>query len=342
MQHYLFALTIVLLAITAQAEEQLALYAWADYMPPKLLERFTQETGIRISLDSYNSNAVLIRTLRAGAAGYDVVLPSGYLVKTMIEEGLAVPIHTAEMSNFAFVRHPHSTPVHDPERRYSAPFMWGTTGLAYNAALVNRPLPASWEIFFNPPEFLQGQILALADEVELYSVAAFHLHLNPCTERVSEARQILNLLEAQKPHLAAYVTGEQSDALEAGQIIMQHLWSGRAHRVRQNLPSVVYLYPAEGVSLWEDNLVVPRGAPNVENARTFINWMMDPRNIAEASNYTGYMNAIAGSEVYMSEALAEDPAVDMPAIYTLRLRPIETCSATAQELRRRVWRRLHN
>jgi spermidine/putrescine transport system substrate-binding protein len=100
------------------------------------------------------------------------------------------------------------------------------------------------------------------------------------------------------------------------------------------------MYPKEGITVWDDNFVVPRGAPNPENARTFINWMMEPENIAEASNFTGYMNAIAGSEEFLKEELRSDPAVNMPDEYTDRLRPLENCSPAARELRDRVWTRL--
>ena len=119
-------------------------------------------------------------------------------------------------------------------------------------------------------------------------------------------------------------------------------FNGAAHRSKQQRESLVYVYPKEGLSFWNDNFMVPKGAPNLENAKTFINWMMAPENIAIASNYTGYMNAVRGSSEFMDESLVEDPAVNMPEEYADRLRPTEDCSVKARELRNRVWTRLRS
>lgn len=121
---------------------------------------------------------------------------------------------------------------------------------------------------------------------------------------------------------------------------MHHMWNGAAHRAKADRESITYVYPKEGLDVWGDHFVIPQGAPNVENARTFINWMMDPKNAAEASNYTGYMNAIAGSGEYLDESLKTDPAVNMPEEYADRLRPLLDCSTTARELRDKVWTQL--
>ncbi len=92
---------------------------------------------------------------------------------------------------------------------------------------------------------------------------------------------------------------------------MHHMWNGAAHRAKADRESITYVYPKEGLDVWGDHFVIPKGAPNVENAKTFINWMMDPKNAAEASNYTGYMNAIAGSGEYLDESPKADPAVNI-------------------------------
>ena len=130
------------------------------------------------------------------------------------------------------------------------------------------------------------------------------------------------------------------DRMVAGEVVMHHMWNGAAHRAKEQRESITYLYPKEGLVFWSDNMVVVEDAPNPENARTFINWMMDPRNAAEASNYTGYMNAIAGSGEYLDASLSADPAVNMPERYGDRLRPLLECSKTARELRDRVWTQL--
>ncbi len=332
---------LVLGAGAAQAEGQLFIYNWSNYIPPELLKKFEQETGIKVTLDVYDSNETMLAKLQAGAAGYDIVVPSDYMVRTMIDEGLAQEIDASQMANFKNVKAPHDHPSFDPERKYSVPYLWGTTGFSYDADRVpGGPLEDSWQPFFEPKPELDGQIAVLNDEVSVYNAAAYYTGVDKCTENPDDAQKILAVLEAQKPHVAMYQSDGTIDRMVAGEVIMHMQWNGAAHRTKEQKPSVVYVYPKEGIDFWNDNLVMPKGAPDPDNAKLFLNWMMLPENIAMASNFAGYMNSVAGSEAYLDESLAKDPAVNMPPEYADRLRPGAGCSPQARELRDKVWTRL--
>ena len=325
----------------AHAEGELYLYNWSNYFPPELLKKFEQESGIKVTLDVYDSNETLLAKLQAGAAGYDVIVPSDYMVGIMIDEGMLEKIDTAQMENFAGVMPPHDSTPFDPKREYSAPYMWGTTGVTYDSARVpGGQLEESWKEFFEPRDELKGQIAALNDEVEMWNAAAYSLGVDKCTESADDAKAILGVLEHQKPHLAMYQSDGTIDRMIAGEVIMHMQWNGASHRTRAKLETARYIYPKEGISFWNDNFAVPKGAPNVANAKTFINWMMAPENAAAASNFTGYMNAIKGSDEFLDDSIKADPAVNMPAEYADRLRPAKNCSAASRELRDRVWTRL--
>jgi spermidine/putrescine transport system substrate-binding protein len=325
----------------AGAAGELYLYNWTNYFPPDLLKKFEADTGVKVVLDTYDSNETMLAKLQAGGGGYDVVVPSDYIVPVMIQEGLLLEIDAGAMENFKNVASPFDKQWFDPERKYTAPYMWGTTGFSYDSARVpGGRLEESWASFFNPPPELHGQVAALNDEVELYNAAALYLGVDKCTESPEDAQKILDVLEKQKPVLAMYQSDGTIERMIAGEVIMHHQWNGAAHRTREQKPSVVFVYPKEGLNFWQDNFAVPKDARNPENAKTFINWMMAPENIAVASNFTGYMNAIKGSEQFMDAALRDDPAVVMPAEYADRLSPAKDCSEKARELRNRVWTRL--
>jgi spermidine/putrescine transport system substrate-binding protein len=326
---------------TARAAGELYFYNWSNYFPPKLIEKFEQETGIDVTLDVYDSNETLLAKLQAGAAGYDVVVPSDYMVKIMKDEGMLEKIDVASMPNFKNVAAAFANPPFDEGRAYSAPYLWGTTGFTYDSARVpGGRLEESWKSFFEPPAELSGQVAALNDEVELWNAAAYYLGIDKCTEDAKDGQKILAVLEAQKPKLAMYQSDGTIERMIAKEVIMHMQWNGASHRTKEKLPTAVYVYPKEGIGLFQDNFVVPKGARNLENAKTFINWMMAPENIAQATNFAGYMNAIQGSEEFMEAALRDDPAVNMPADKTDLLRPSRDCSAESRELRNKVWTRL--
>ncbi len=328
-------------ASAAQADGQLFIYNWSNYIPPDLIKKFEQETGIKVTLDVYDSNETMLAKLQAGAAGYDIVVPSDYMVQIMIGDGLAQEIDASQMANFKNVKPPFDHPSFDPERKYSVPYLWGTTGFSYDAERVpGGQIADSWQAFFEPVPELNGQIAVLNDEVSVYNAAAYYTGVDKCTENPDDAQKILAVLQAQKPHVAMYQSDGTIDRMVAGEVIMHMQWNGAAHRSKMQKPSIVYVYPKEGIDFWNDNLVMPKGAPDPDNAKLFLNWMMAPENIAMASNFAGYMNAVAGSEEYLDQSLAKDPAVNMPAEYADRLRPGVNCSPEARELRNKVWTRL--
>ena len=298
-----------------------------------------------MSVYTFNSNQDLHDNLRLGAELYDVVVPEDSMVKRLINERLLMPVEVGRMSNFRFVADRFRDPWFDPGRRFSAPYMWGTTGFLYDPAQVPDGADVeSWKLFFDPPPELAGKVVAVDVQREVYAAAAFYLGLDPCTENPAEAQRILDVLVDQKRGLAYYhSTGDinfRAKAFSARRIAVYQVWNGAAHRVRELLPHLVYVYPKEGIHAWEDNLAVSASALHPKNAKVFINWMLDPKNIAEASNYNGYANAISDSAAYLNPELLDDPAVTPPAEYETRFRTVDICSHIAQQLSDKVWVRL--
>ena len=164
-----------------------------------MLEAFTAETGISVATEFYPNNETLLANLQAGGS-YDVVVPSDYMVKTLIDQGLLQEIEAASMPNFTRVGAPHDDPNYDPDRRYSAPYMWGTTGFTYDSAKVSGgELEESWQEVFEPRKGLEGKVAVLDDSVSLYNAAAHYLGFDQCTKDPKKARQIFDLLMSQKP-----------------------------------------------------------------------------------------------------------------------------------------------
>ena len=198
----------------------------------------------------------------------------------------------------------------------------------------------SWKEFFEPRAELKGKIAALNDQGEMFTAAAIYLGIDTCTENPEDAQKVLTLLEKQKPDVKIYSSTGTIDRVAAGEVSMHHQWNGASHRAKLKLATAVFVYPAEGLNLWGDNFAVPKGAANPDNAKIFLNWMMDPKNAAEASNFSGYNNAIKGAEAFMKPELRDNPAINPPEAMKARFKPVKDCSMKARELRDGVWTRL--
>ena len=152
-------------------------------------------------------------------------------------------------------------------------------------------------------------------------------------------KKVQALLLNQKEHVLTYSSEAMNDRLAAGDTIMAGQWNGDSMRGRlESLPSQRYAYPKEGIVGWFDSLVVPKGAKNVENARIFMNFMMEPENAAMSSNWVRYSNGIVGSGPFMDDIMKDAPEInvpaDVPVVFGI------ACSPKAQKLVDRVWTRL--
>jgi len=325
----------------AVEDKELLLFNWSNYMSPDLLKRFEAETGIKVTLDTYDTNESMLAKLQAGGAGYDVVVPTGPTLQQMIRDGLVLKVDANAMSNYKNVKKPFDHPGFDPDRAYSAPYMWGSTGLVYDTTKVaGGKIDDTWKELFEPrPDFV-GKVGMLKDMGEVMTAAAYYLGYDQCTEKAEEGQKILELLEKQEPAVKIYSAEGTVDRVANGEVAMEHMWNGSFHRAHAKLASIAYVYPREGLNLWGDNFAVPKGAKHVENGKLFLNFMMDPKNAAEASNFTGYNNAVAGSEQYLKEDLRNDPAFNTPEALVPRLKQTALCPKAALDLRERIWTRL--
>jgi len=331
------AAAAALMATTAMAE-QLHLYNWTDYTAPDLIAKFEAKTGIDVVVDTYDSNETLLAKLKAGATGYDLVVPSQHFVKILINEGLLQKVDIAGLPNYANVDPRWKNPDWDPNQEYSVPWQWGSASFSYRSDLY-KGKGESLKEFFEPSKDLQGRIQDFASPDEIYNMANLYLGLPFCSENPDDAKKVLALFEAQKPAVLTYSSEGMNDKLATGEVIMASHWNGYSLTGRNEAnPNIVYAYPKEGVVGWFDSLVIPVGAQNTEAAKKFMNFVMDPENIALESNFAAYSNGIMGSAKFMTDALKTAPEMNAPADVPVKFG--QACSPKAQKLIDRVWTKL--
>jgi spermidine/putrescine transport system substrate-binding protein len=322
------------------AAETLYLFNWTDYIPPRLLEKFESETGIKVVLDTYTSNGTLLAKIEAGGGGYDIAVPSATVIPSMIASGKLLEIDARQLKNFPNIRKPFDTLAGDPERKYTVPYTWGMTGIVYDSAKVSLGDNAdSWKSVFEPEAALRGRI-GMPKQDGAYNAAAYYVGASPCTESVEDAQKIYAVLDAQKPYVKLYADGGWVDRIVAGEVDVALMINGDFRRAQQKKPSLKFVIPKEGVGVWMDNFVVLRSAQNVAAAKTFLNWMLEPENAAAATNFTGDGPTVSRTEPYVSEEMRADATIQVPDSYSGRLKPLVQCSASATDLRSKVRTRL--
>ncbi|WP_226629118.1 extracellular solute-binding protein [Alloyangia pacifica] len=332
MKKILLATTLLLpMALPAAAEGELNIYAWADSIAPELLEKFTAETGVEITVDSYSSNEDALTRLQAGSSGYDLITPSQHFVKIMIDEGLLMDIDASEMDAYAQVEDKWKGQWWDPENDYSIPLAYGTAGFAVNRDLYDGPVD-SWSVLFEPTD-LSGSIAMLSYPDEVVSAAELYLGVDYCSEETSEMRKVYDLLEAQKSSVVAYTSDNIENRIGSGEVAAHFWWDGNVLKARNDGANLEFAMPKEGLVGWLDSFVVPAGAENVDNAKAFIDFMSTVENATIQYNYYAHSSPVEldlEKAVYTPEN-APELFPDVPVVFA------EACSPAAQDLVTRVW-----
>ena len=335
----LLAVAVVASAFTAkpaaaQSAGELHIYNWTDYTAPDLITKFTKETGIKVTLDTYDSNETLLAKLKAGGTGYDIVVASNDFVPILINQKLIQPVDAASMSNFKNLAPRWQQRRWDPNAEYTVPWQWGTTSFMYDTKVYPQPVD-SLATLFKPPAAFGTNVGMFGSPSEVISLALLYMGKPQCNTNPADLKALMKLLEGQKPSVKVYNSDAASDRLISGETSMSQIWSGDAERARTQRPSLKYAYAKEGAIAWMDNLAVPVGAPDLENAKKFINFMMDPQNAAIETNFAGYQNAVPGSATYLTPALAQSPEFNPPK--NLKMVFATSCPAQATKDYDRVW-----
>ncbi len=298
-------------AAAAPAGGSLNIYNWGNYTNPKLIEKFEKENNVKVTVTDYDSNDVALAKIKAGGHGFDIVVPSNNFVAVFINEGLLEETKPNTMSNFKNMDPRWVDVEFDKGRNYTVPWQWGTTGITVNTKAYQGD-PNTWAILFDTPAELKGKVNVVPEMSDVISAALAYKGKNPvCNGNKEDLKEARDTLMKAKPDWISMDYGNVEKY--AKEDLMAGLnWNGASMRARLQNDKIVYGYPKEGIAVWMDNVAVIKGAANIENAKKFQNFIMDPENAALISDFAKYANGITGSDKFLDPAFAKAPEVNLP------------------------------
>ncbi len=294
--------------------DTLNLYIWEEYMDPEVLRDFEAETGIRVVESNYGSNEEMLAKLQVGGGGYDLVVPSDYVVAMLRRQGLLAPLDLAKLPGLANLHERFKAPPFDPGHAHSVPFQWGLTGIAYNRAELARP-PRSWAEFFDVERAAaaRGRISLLNDAREVFASALLALGKNPSSRDPADITAAKELLRNFKPFVAKFDSEAFEDSLAAGETLLVQGWSGEITVAMEENDRIEYVIPEDGAIAFVDNLVILAASKRTEAAHRFIDFVLRPDIAARIANFTYYGTCNGAAVDGVDEFLRNGPPFQWPS-----------------------------
>jgi len=331
-------------------------YNWSDYIAPTVVEDFSRQTGIKVRYDTFDSNDTLETKLLAGRSGYDVVVPTAYFLERQIKAGVFLKLDKARLPNLANMW-PEITQrlaMYDPGNQYAVNYMWGTTGIGYNARKARDILGGngkidSWDIIFKPENlarFKDCGVHLLDSSDDILAAALRYLGLDPNSANEADLQKAADLVMKIRPYVRKFHSSEYLNALASGEVCLVVGFSGdikqsqkRAAEAKNGV-ELAYAIPSEGAQLWFDNLAIPRDARNIAEAEDFINYLQRPEVAATNTNFISYANGNLASQKFIDKAILDDKGIYPDEATMWRLYTISAHNSKTQRLINRLWTRI--
>jgi spermidine/putrescine transport system substrate-binding protein len=311
----------------AQKKPALNIYCWSEYIPQPVIDAFAKSEKVKVNVENYASNEEMLAKLQAGGAKYDLIQPSEYVIEELIKNGSLEELNIGNLPNFKNLDPKYLKQPHDPENKYSIPWMAGTVGIVVNTQKIKAPVAGYGDVFTDAHK---KRIVILSDARESVSWALNTLgipvnDINP--DNLAKAKDVL---AKWLPLVKVFDSDSPKTAFLNGSVDLGVVWSGEASILYKKNKKFAYVLPKEGAHLFIDNLAIPKGAKNKDLAEKFINYVLDPKVAYQVWQDFPYITVNAEARKLMTKDELAIPSSNPPAdakLEVFRALPKETSQA---------------
>lgn len=298
----------------------LNVYNWGEYIDNEVVDvnkAFTHLTGIEVNYKTFDSNEDMYALISSGAADYDVVIPSDYMIGKMIGEGLLAKLNFDNIPNYQYIDEQYKDLIYDPKNEYSVPYTWGVVGIFYNKDYVDESdLEQGWNLLWD--EKYSGKILMFNNPRDAFGVTQKLLGYSLNTTNEQELQACYEKLEAQKPLVQAYVMDQIYDKMINEDAYIAPYYNGDATIMmgEEGNESIDFFVPSQGTNLFVDAMCVLKTTQHQAEAEAYINFMCRPEVALANAEYIGYSTPHTAAKELLDDAVKNDP-VFYPSSETL-------------------------
>lgn len=284
--HFFSKISLFLFSSLSFASPIVNVYVWGGEIPKEVQHDFEKKYGIKVNFSTYDNNETLYAKLKATRRGiYDVIMPSGYYVERMRHQDMLLPFNPQKIPNLKNLSTLFVQNDFDPGNHYSAPIVWGITGIFYNKNAVKKP-PASWQDLWEAR--WKEQLLLLDDAREVFAIGLLSLGYDPNDANPKHIEAAYQKLLALVPNIKLFASENIQSIIIDEDALLGSGWNGDANKAHQENPAISFVYPKDGFVIWSDCLAIPKNAPHPEEAHLFINYILSIQAGQKIAFKTGF------------------------------------------------------
>ena len=298
--------------IVASAEEEIVLnvYNWGEYIEQSTIDMFEEKYPyIDVNYTTFDSNEAMYSKIVSGAASYDIVIPSEYMVSKLIQENMLAELDYSNIPNYKYIGEAYKNLSSDPENKYSVPYFWGTVVVIYNSQFVapEDVSDESLDLLWN--EKYAGKILMFDNPRDSFGISLTRLGYSMNSGNDKEWQEAAKELSNQKPIVQAYVMDAIFDKMESGEAWIAPYYAGDALIIQETNPNIQFYIPREGTNLFVDSMCILKTTEHKKEAELFINFMCEPDIAAMNAETVGYATPNTEAEKLLDPVITENKLV---------------------------------
>lgn len=309
--HFLIFTCLLSPPVFAKKSKIVNIYGWTGEVPDFVIRQFEKETGIKINFSTYENNEIMYSKLRAARySGYDIVMPSSYMIDHMRQQNMLIPLDKNKIPNWKNLNPTFLQATNHSKTYFCVPFVWGITGIFINSRYHNPVKIKKWDDLWD--KRFENQLMLLDDMREIFSMALLSLGYSANDRDPKHLEQAFIKLKKLMPNVKVFSSDMIVSIIVDEDATIGMAWNGDTYKAAQENPSIQFVYPAEGFIIWVDNLAIPRNAPHEDAAYTFINFMLRPEIAKRIALYTHFPTANLAAQNLLPDNIGKNPSIYPP------------------------------
>ncbi len=325
----------------------LQLFNWNNYIAPETIQRFETTCNCQVKQDYFSDNEEMLAKLAAGATGYDLIVPTGNALHTLIRQQALLPLNKAQLPNLKNIESAYLNTRFDPDNQFSVPYAYTLTLLGYNKNKIQElGLPTdTWALIFEPKylQKIKHRVTVLDSPRELMAAALLYLGYSANDQDEAHWNQAKALIIRAKPYWAAFSNTSYIRELAIGDLWVVQGYSNDlfqaaldAHKTGRSF-AIDYTIPRQGAVMSLDSMVIHRSGQHPDLAHQFINFMMDGKNSAELTNLIGSGNPNRDATPFIRPELIHHPVIFPDPSALLHLEMLTDLNHKQRRALSRIW-----